>query len=487
MFSFELLQNVEHLEGIDLSGCRNLKKLPDLSKASKLKWVNLSGCESLAELHPSILSFNTLETLILDGCKKLKGVKSEKHFRSLKKVSVNDCTSLKEFAVSSLIMESLDLKHAGIEKLDSSIGRSSKLRGINLEGLRLSNLPNELSYLKGLSELRISNCRQLVLDKQNLHAIFDGLRSLQLLHLKDCCNLPELPANINGLSKLSELSLDRSDVKTLPASIQHMTNLEFLSVAKCMKLKCLPQLPTHIKCHADNSTSLEIVSTLNNFAAGMTRRRQCIFSENCMKLNGPSLHHITKGAHLSAMNAIFRNVLVRRYGDSNHGGITLADFCFPGSSIPKQFTYRTTGSSLTINLPPHSNVLGLVLCAVLSPCDGIKNHVTNVSVRYYEADGTELESPDPKVYPEVLEVLNCDHVYISYDGIHFDSTRRGYELKVTVEFYATVESYFTNGLEESLGNRIKECGARLIFDSDLPYLSRELDLDFESKWKLGLQ
>ena len=439
--------------------------------------MNLSGCESLAELHASLLSLDTLETLTLDGCKKLKSVKSEKHFRSLKEVSVNGCKSLKEFAVSSQMMERLDLRNAGIEKLDSSIGLSSKLWRINLEGLRLSNLPNELSSLKGLLELRISDCKQLVLDKQN-HAIFDGLRSLRLLHLMDCCNLTELPDNINVLSKLSELKLDRSNVKTLPASIKHMTNLELLSLANCTKLKCLPELPTCTrKCYANNCTSLVTISTLNNFATGMTGRRKCSLLENCMKLNGPSLHHITKGAHLSVMNAIFRNVLLGRDG----GSIT-TDFCLPGSSVPKQFTYQATGSSLTINLPPHSNVLGLVVCAVVSPFEYIKHHLTTISVQYYKADGTELGSHDLRGSHVNISGLKSDHVFIWQDAIHFDSTRRGYELKITVEF--SVEDDLGDSV---LDNCTKECGAHLIFDSDLPFLLRELDLDFESKWQLGLQ
>ncbi|CAL0321497.1 unnamed protein product [Lupinus luteus] len=71
------VKEVVNLERIDLSECKKLKSLPDLSKASKIKWVNLIGCESLLVLHPSVLSLNTLETLILDSCKKLKNLTRE--------------------------------------------------------------------------------------------------------------------------------------------------------------------------------------------------------------------------------------------------------------------------------------------------------------------------------------------------------------------------------------------------------------------------
>ncbi|KAK7268815.1 hypothetical protein RIF29_21524 [Crotalaria pallida] len=39
------VKDVPNLEGIDLTECKQLKNLPDLSKATKLRWVNLSGCE----------------------------------------------------------------------------------------------------------------------------------------------------------------------------------------------------------------------------------------------------------------------------------------------------------------------------------------------------------------------------------------------------------------------------------------------------------
>ncbi|CAL0321491.1 unnamed protein product [Lupinus luteus] len=59
-----------NLEKIDLSECKKLKSLPNLSKASKLKWANLTSCGSLLVVHSSVLSLNTLETLILDNWKK---------------------------------------------------------------------------------------------------------------------------------------------------------------------------------------------------------------------------------------------------------------------------------------------------------------------------------------------------------------------------------------------------------------------------------
>ncbi|KAG5075658.1 hypothetical protein JHK82_056995 [Glycine max] len=167
---FELLQGVVNLVRIDLRECQHWKNLPDLSKASKLNWVNLSGCESLRDIHPSIFSFDTLETLMLDGCKKLKGLKSGKHLTSLRKISVNGCTSLKEFSLSSDSIRSLDLSSTRIGMIDSTFERLTSLESLNVHGLRYGNIPDELFSLKDLQELKICNCR-LAIDKQELGSL----------------------------------------------------------------------------------------------------------------------------------------------------------------------------------------------------------------------------------------------------------------------------------------------------------------------------
>ena len=339
-----------NLEGIDLSECKQLMKLPDLSRASKLKWVYLSGCESLCVVHPSLLSVDTLVTLILDGCKKMKSLKGEKHLPSLKKISVNGCSSLKEFSVSSDLIERLDLRNTGIQILHSSIGRLHKLVWLNLEGLRLKNLPDELSSLNSLEELRISNCKQII-NKQKLHILCDGLRSLKILHLKNCNNLCELPDNIKVLSRLNELRLDGSSMEKLPASIKHLRKLEILSLWKCKKLRFLPELPPSIEeFSAINCTSLVTVSTLMSFAAKMKIKEKFISFENCMRLDGCSLKCIMKGAELTMISAAIHNVLIRHgvqaghyrpqrskyYLNSHRYDYNSVMVCLAGSRVPRQ-------------------------------------------------------------------------------------------------------------------------------------------------------
>ncbi|XP_057453004.1 disease resistance protein RPV1-like [Lotus japonicus] len=214
------VQDLVNLETIDLCECKQLLKLPDLSKASKLKHVNLSGCESLPDVHPSVLSLRTLETLILDS-------------------------------------------KTGNQSLHSSIGGLSKLVWLNLEGLY--NLPDELSCLTSLEELRISHCVEV--DEEKLGALCPVLRNLEFLYLRDCYNLFGLPTNIILLSSLHELSLNRSNIKSFPVSISYLPNLKILSLNHCRMLQFIHGLPPFIKeLSASKCSSLTTVSLSKDFS-----------------------------------------------------------------------------------------------------------------------------------------------------------------------------------------------------------------------------
>ncbi|XP_027337321.1 disease resistance-like protein DSC1 [Abrus precatorius] len=482
------MQDLVNLEAMDLSECQQLQKLPDLSRASKLKWVDLSGCESLLDVHPSILSLDTLETLMLDRCKKLNTLKSEKHLKSLVNINVNGCISLKEFSVSSGSMERLDLSTTGTKKLHSSIGRLSKLKWLNLEYLRLENLPEELSFLISLEELRISNCK--LVNKKKLHVLCDGLRSLKVLHLKDCYKLFELPDNISFLSSLLELRLDRSGIEMLPESIKHLQELEILSLLNCTKLQLLPELPPYIKqLHVVNCKSLVIVSTLKTFSVMMIGKEKFISFKNGKKLNEHSLFRIIEGLMFTMKSAAFHNVLVRMLSvDTRSYNYNSVEVCFPGCSVPRQFTYQTTGSSITIELPDpklRSNLLGFIYSVVLPSSHEMKQHGVIIQCQCREKDGKKGNATT--WHHKAIKGLNSDHVFVWYDPFHCDSILRHRKQSIICfEFFVTIES------EELLVGdlvSIKRCGVHLIWSSMLEVHSflRELNLELNLKLDLGVK
>ncbi|KAK7381778.1 hypothetical protein VNO80_00325 [Phaseolus coccineus] len=470
------IQELNYLEGIDLRQCKQFEELPDLSKAPRLKWVNLSYCESLQHLHPSVLSSGTLVTLILDKCTNLKSVKSEKHLKSLEKISVNGCLNLVEFAVSSDLIENLDLSNTGIQTLDTS-GSMHKLKWLNLEGLNVKHILGELSCLTSLKVLKISG-NELVINKQQIHVLFNGLRYLQILYLKDCIKLFELPDNISLLTQLQELRLDRSDLKRLPENIKNLKMLEILSLEDCKELLCLPKFPSLIKyLRAINCTSLVSVTNLKTLATEMLGMTKRITFKNSGKLDGHSLRIIMDSLHLTMMSAAYHNVLVRRsYGTYNSCNYTSVELCLPGGSVPEQIHYRSTKSSITIALPPRSELLGFIYSVVLSPTGGMKTEGTKIFCKcHLPEEGIKATW----LYGDIRG-LKSDHVYVWYDPLHCDSILRYYELsKVCFEFCVANDKGEVDG-----SICIKECGVGLINVLEVHSVLQELDFDSDKKKNL---
>ncbi|CAK8560351.1 unnamed protein product [Lathyrus sativus] len=476
-------QKLVNLEAIDLSGCKKLKNLPDLSRAPKLKQLRLSGCEELLEVQASAFSKDTLVTLLLDGCKKLSSLMGEKHLKSLANFSVKGCYGLKEFSLSSDSLRRLDLSNTGIEILHPSIGGMNNLYSLNLEGLNLTNLPIELSRLRSLTELRVSKCS--VVTKSKLKALFDGLSSLTLLHLKDCCNLFELPANISSLSSLQELRLDGSNVKELPASIKYLLELEVQSVGNCSKLQCLPELPLSIKeFQADNCLSLTTVSTLKTFSVNMIGQSKYISFQNSIKmeLDGPSLVCMTEDAVLTMKSAAFHNVLVRKYRFQTHSyNYNSAEVCLPGNRIPSQFKQRsTTYASLTIEV---LNWVGFILAVVVTPSNITqeREYFVGILCQCYSEDGRTEVGNMSKWKPKLVTNLKMDHIFVWYDPFLCDTILRRNERKVSFKFCIT--TYTTSGRELGDLLKIKECGVCPIYYSESQKVlgTGNLDKDLEKE------
>ncbi|XP_058750348.1 disease resistance-like protein DSC1 [Vicia villosa] len=475
-------QELVNLEAIDLSGCKKLKNLPDLSRAPKLKQLRLSGCEELLEVQASAFSKDTLVTLLLDGCKKLSSLMGEKHLKSLANFSVKGCYSLKEFSLSSDALRRLDLSNTGIKILHPSIGDMSNLYSLNLEGLNLTSLPIELSYL-ALTELRVSKCS--VVTKSKLKALFDGLSSLTLLHLKDCCNLFELPANISSLSSLQELRLDGSNMKELPASIKYLLELEVQSLNNCSKLQGLPELPLSIKeLQADNCLSLTTVSTLKTFSVNMIGQNKYISFQNSIKmeLDGPSLACMTEDAMLTMKSAAFHNVLVRKYRFQTHSyNYNSAEVCLPVDKIPSQFKQRSsTYASLTVDI---RNWVGFILAVVVTPSSITDEHEYFVGIlcQCYSEDGRTEVGNKSKWKPKLVTDLKMDHIFVWYDPFLCDTILRRHERKVSFKFCIT--TYTTSGRELGDLLKIKECGVCPIYYSESQKVlgTSNLDKDLEKE------
>ena len=481
-----------NLEGIDLTECKQLVELPDLSKATRLKWLFLSGCESLSEVQPSTFHNDTLVTLLLDRCKKLESLVCEKQLTSLKNIDVNGCSSLIEFSLSSDSIEGLDLSNTIVKTLHPSIGRMSNLSWLNLQGLRLQNVPKELSLLRSLTQIWISNCG--VVTKSKLEEIFEchnGLESLlKTLVLKNCCNLFELPTNIGSLSSLYELRLDGSNVKMLPANIKYLSNLTILSLNNCKMLISLPELPEHIKeLRAENCSSLVEVSTLKTMSKHRNGDEKYISFKNGKKLesNELSLNRIMEDTILVMKSVALYNVLVdKRCSEIHSYNYDSVVMCLPGSIVPSQLKYKTTGSKITIGYSDIYYSLGFIFAVVVSPSNGMKNERgsgAKIQCKCYREDGSQV-GVSSEWHSEPITNLDMDHVFVWYDPYRFGIIQYISEGNVSFEFNLTTDSG-----EHDCFLSMKECGICPIYTSEFLSLldMLHLDKDVESCMRRNIQ
>ncbi|KOM39829.1 hypothetical protein LR48_Vigan04g002700 [Vigna angularis] len=121
------VKNLVNLKELDLRNSRNLKQLPDLSKASNIEVLCLTGCLSLTSVHPSVFSLTKHEILNLDGCKSLTILATHLHLCRLRYLNLNDCYNLTEFTLTSDNIKQLSLELTRMKALPSSFGHQRKL------------------------------------------------------------------------------------------------------------------------------------------------------------------------------------------------------------------------------------------------------------------------------------------------------------------------------------------------------------------------
>ncbi|KAL4351557.1 hypothetical protein GQ457_06G022720 [Hibiscus cannabinus] len=182
-FLWEGKQDLVNLKKITLNYSENLLRIRDLSSATNLEEMDLFNCKNLLEL-PSLYKVTSLTSLDLGGC--------------------------------SNIFQFPEV--------------SSNVRRLYLEGTSIEQVPSSLEFLSELVTLSMDNCVRL----KNIPTAVSNLRSLHRLSLNDCSNIttfPEISANIK------ELNLAGTAIEDVPSSIECLSNLCILNLARCWRLK----------------------------------------------------------------------------------------------------------------------------------------------------------------------------------------------------------------------------------------------------------
>ena len=250
-----------------LSQSQHLTKTPDFSGAPNLERLILEGCTSLVEVHPSIGFLKKLIFLNLNGCKNLKSFSSSIHMESLRILILSGCLKLNKFPKVQGNMKhlpELSLEGTAIKGLPSSIENLTGLALLNLKDCKsLESLPSSIFKLKSLKTLILSNCSRL----KKLPKIQENKESLMDVFL-DGSAIPELPSSIECLNGLVSLNLTNcKKLASLPQNICELTSLRILDLCGCSKLKELPDDLESLQClvnlKADSSGIQEVPHSIN--------------------------------------------------------------------------------------------------------------------------------------------------------------------------------------------------------------------------------
>ncbi|CAN7132248.1 unnamed protein product [Brassica rapa subsp. narinosa] len=262
---WEGIQTLRSLVYMDLSGCENLKEIPDLSEATKLQRLELNDCKSLVFLPSSIRNLNELKVLRMSGCKRLEFLPSDVNLASLNYLNLTGCARFLLGGTS--IVEDEDCFFIGnISRLTELVWSDCPMRympsdfcaeylvELIMPGSKLVKLWEGVQSLQYLRRMDLSR-------SENLKKIPNLLKAtcLEYLDLNECKSLVMLPSSIRNLNKLKKLNMKGcTRLEVLPHDV-NLASLCHLDLSGCSKLRSFPQFSTRISLLSLDHTSIEEV------------------------------------------------------------------------------------------------------------------------------------------------------------------------------------------------------------------------------------
>jgi len=233
------LISAPQLSALAIIECSALQDLAALSDCGCLIKLNLSGCSSV--LSTSLPS--GLQELNLSGCRQLADLSELTSCRSLRVLRLSRCRSLSDLNSLSALprLQELDLIELDLTAVPAAIAHCSRLNRLDMSGCaKLHDLAG-LAQSPQLTQLLLRHCTSIT-DLTPIAA----LGRLEILHLSHSTQVAELRA-VGSLSRLACLYINGCDRVTNVTPLAQCSALKELHAGRCSSLSSLSPLK---KCKA---------------------------------------------------------------------------------------------------------------------------------------------------------------------------------------------------------------------------------------------
>ncbi|CAN1730831.1 Disease resistance protein L6 [Linum perenne] len=246
--SFPTGLNLQKMAVLNLEDCSvrdDWSGWNEIKAASKLKAVNLSLCRDLEQV-PDLSNCRGLELLDFYGCQKMQGELDIGNWENLRVLAVN-CTLITKLKGEIKLLQNLrkiNASHSGLVEMPAGISNMPDFTEMLPNGLKTLALSS--SYIPALP----SSLKTLDLSlSRDLHTLpsLSNLTTLTVLRLH-CVGIHEIPG-LGDLKLLATLDIVSSSNLGNLDGLENLVLLEELIVETCDRLKTLPSLASLTKLH----------------------------------------------------------------------------------------------------------------------------------------------------------------------------------------------------------------------------------------------
>ena len=446
---------MKSLEILILSGCSNLKRIPEFGEnMESVLELYLDGI-AITKLPTSIGNLIGLASLNVRDCKNLISLPSTFfNMKRLKYLNLSRCSKL-ENLVTKKSAEEVDVSGTATGLLPFSNALFRTLKKLAFSGFMprspncMGLLSTSLSGLRSLTKLNLSYCNLVGL----LSISLSGLCSLTSLDLS-YCNLNAIPNDICCLFSLKYLYLSGNNFSCLPESIAQLSRLYWLLVDNCTSLRSWPKLPLN-------------VVYFSRYGCILLEAVPDLFRTNCSKL----------AENQEFVDIYFAMIINSLWHPLFLSGIH--DIVFPGSEIPKWFRHQSIGDEVSI---PYSllcnECLGIAICVVF--CSHSHHRILEDNSLYccLIVNGKQTNST-----PGITNIVPLsDHIWLlyllpqfyQYEDIKslWECNANGFR-QIGIKILSKCWNLKTNEIIPSMV-KVKKCGLRMAYKKDIENLNETL-------------